>query len=30
MIRPMTPLLEDAKKGRYALGAFNVYNYETY
>jgi len=29
MITNLKPLLEDAKQGGYALGAFNVYNYET-
>lgn len=29
MITNLKPLFEDAKKNNYALGAFNVYNYET-
>ena len=28
-MRPMRELLDEAQKGRYAVGAFNVYNYET-
>jgi len=28
-MRPMRELLEEAQKGAYAVGAFNVYNYET-
>jgi len=29
MISPITPLLNDAMNQKYAVGAFNVYNYET-
>lgn len=29
MMRPMRELLDGAQKGGYAVGAFNVYNYET-
>ena len=28
-MRPMRELLDEAQKGAYAVGAFNVYNYET-